>query len=98
MTERGSSPSAAWWGWTPAVVLAGQDRVRGPFFVGDVAEPEGAREDVVIPEQLVQLLARERQERREEDLEAVDATQSDVEDRRGAVPVGFDHRPRRLLR
>src|SRR5439155_21360038 len=53
----------------PARVVAGEDRVRETVLLGHVLELERSGEHVVVSEQLVKLLAREGQERREQDLE-----------------------------
>ena len=83
---------------THARVVAGQDRVRSPSSSRHLAELERAGELALVAEQLVQRLARERQERREEHLEAVDAAQRDVEDRRRpARGRSLIARPRRLV-
>ena len=77
-------------------VVAGEDLVLAPVLV-DAPELERPGDAAVVAEQLVHLLRGVGQERREEDLQAVDRAQRDVEHRRGAVAVGLDERPRGLV-
>ena len=51
----------------------------------------------LVAEQLVQLLTRERQERREDRLQRVDDAERDEQDRRRALAVFLDDGPRRLM-
>src|SRR6185436_2946772 len=76
----------------PARVVAGQDLVRLSVVLGHLDELERAGELPLVPEQLVHDLTREREERRQQDLEAVDTPQRNEEDRRRALPVLLDHR------
>src|SRR3972149_7254253 len=69
-----------------------------PRALCDVSELKWPREPTVVAEQLVQRLRGLRQEGREEDLETVDSPQRNVEDRRCALPILLDDRPRLLLR
>src|SRR5690348_6805113 len=49
--------------------------------------------DVVVAKKRVQLLRRERQERREHGLDVVDAPERDIQDRSRALAILFDHMP-----
>src|SRR5207244_11860171 len=80
----------------PRAVVAGEDDVRRPVLLAHLPELERARHQAVVAEQLVQRLRRERQKRRQHDLKRVDAAEADVEDRRGALAIALDRRPRRL--
>jgi len=63
----------------------------------ELAELERPCEPTFVPEQFVQLLARERQDRREEDLERIHDAERHVEDRPGPFTVFLDRGPRRLV-
>jgi hypothetical protein len=71
--------------------------VRAAVLLRDLAELQRPSDVAVVAEEVVERLAGERQERRQQDLEAVDAAERDEEDRPGAFAVVLDHRPRRLL-
>src|SRR5262249_12862807 len=81
----------------PVRVVAGQDRVRVAAVLFDLAVLERPGEATLVPEQLVQFLAREGQERREDQLQRVDNPKRDKEDRCRALAVLLDHRPGRLV-
>ena len=68
-----------------------------PVLLGDGAELERPGEPALVAEQLVQALARVRQEGREEHLEAVDRAQGDEEHRGGTLGVARRQRPGRLV-
>ena len=63
----------------------------------DLPQLQRTGEVAVVPEQLVQQLRAERQERCEQHAELVDTTQRDVQDRSRPLGIGLDHRPRRLV-
>ena len=83
-------------GADPGLVVAGQNRM-GHAVLVDLLKLERAGEDAVVTQELVEALRRERQERREERLQAVDCAEGDVQDRPGPLSVALDQRPWRLV-
>ncbi len=70
--------------------------MRGTVVIDDLAELERAGDPAFVAEQLVQRLARVRQERCEENLQAVDAAERNEEHRARAPAIGVHQSPRSL--
>ena len=80
----------------PAVVVAGEYDVLPTLGFHDRPELEGAGDQPVVAEELVQALRGEGEERREQDLEAVDRPKRHEEDRGGPLAIRVEDRPGRL--
>src|SRR5439155_22942167 len=78
-------------------VVAREDRVHGAVLLRLVPEEELAGEDSSVAEQLVDRLRAEREERREQRLEAVHRAERDVEDGARTGAIALDERPWRLV-
>src|SRR5438552_2734045 len=74
-------------------VVAGEDLVRRRVLLANSAALGRRGDDPVVPEVLMELLAGERNERGEHQLEVVDATKRDVQDRPRALTVRRDQLP-----
>ena len=91
--ERARCPAAH-----PAVVVAGEYHMLPTLGFHDRPELEGAGDQPVVAEELVQALRGEGEERREQDLEAVDRPKRHEEDRGGPLAIRVEERPGSLRR